>query len=118
MMSKRVGAILLSLMLAACAVTRAPVGPARVTAHLEDGVLVARDGTRLPLREWDAEGSTPQAVIIALHGMSDYSNAFDMPAKEWAKRGITTLAIDQRGFGRAPNPGLWAGGDAMRSDLN
>jgi alpha-beta hydrolase superfamily lysophospholipase len=70
------------------------------------------------LREWDAEAGPPQAVIIALHGMSDYSNAFDMPGKAWAARGITTLAIDQRGFGRAANPGLWAGSDVMRSDLN
>jgi alpha-beta hydrolase superfamily lysophospholipase len=72
---------------------------------------------RLPLREWDAEDGAPKAVIVALHGMSDYSNAFDMPAKAWAKRGITTLAIDQRGFGRSENPGLWAGGDVMRADL-
>ena len=43
MMSKRVGAILLSLMLAACAVTHAPVGTESVTSHLEDGVLVAAD---------------------------------------------------------------------------
>ena len=94
------------------------MGDLNVTPHFEDHVLVARDGTRLPLREWDAEDGPPQAVIVALHGMSDYSNALDMPGKQWAKRGITTLAIDQRGFGRAPNPGLWAGGDVMRSDLN
>ncbi|MEO8896283.1 MAG: lysophospholipase [Rhizomicrobium sp.] len=87
-------------------------------SHFEDGVLVARDGVRLPLREWKAEGGAPKAVIVALHGMSDYSNAFDMPGTEWAKRGITTLAIDQRGFGRSANPGLWAGGDVMRDDLN
>ena len=115
----RIRAILvcLALTLAACAATRAPPGNETVTPHFEEGVLVARDGTRLPLREWDAEGGQPKAVIIALHGMSDYSNAFDMPAKTWAKRGITTLAIDQRGFGRSPNPGLWAGArcDARRS---
>ena len=111
-------AILLCLALAACAATTAPLGNERVTPHFEDGVLVARDGMRLPLREWAAEEGAPKAVIIALHGMSDYSNAFDMPAKTWAKRGITTLAIDQRGFGKAPNPGLWAGGDVMRGDLN
>jgi alpha-beta hydrolase superfamily lysophospholipase len=81
----------------------------------EDSIL-ARDGTKLPLRRWDAEGS-PRAVIVALHGMSDYSNAFDMPGKVWAKRGITTIAYDQRGFGRNANPGIWAGGDAMRADL-
>jgi alpha-beta hydrolase superfamily lysophospholipase len=71
---------------------------------------------RLPMRRWDAEGK-PRAVILGLHGMSDYSNAFDMPAQQWAKSGITTLAFDQRGFGAAPNPGLWAGGAVMRADL-
>jgi len=81
-------------------------------------VLVARDGTKLPLRHWEAEGGTPRAVIVALHGMSDYSNAFDMPGKVWARLGITTLAYDQRGFGRSDKPGIWAGGEAMRADLN
>ena len=60
----------------------------------------------------------PRAVIVALHGMSDYSNAFDMPGRLWAKLGITTLAYDQRGFGRSDHPGIWAGADVMRADLN
>jgi len=115
--------ILLSLFLIGCAAMPAPsgkesAGNTNVTPHFEGDVLVARDGARLPLREWDAEGAKPQAVIIGLHGMSDYSNAFDSPGREWAKHGITTLAIDQRGFGRAPNPGIWAGSDAMRRDLD
>jgi acylglycerol lipase len=87
---------------------------------MSDDVIVVRDGTRLPLRHWDAQGSEPQkprAVILALHGMSDYSNAFDMPAKIWAKLGITTLAYDQRGFGRSEVPGIWAGAQVMRDDL-
>src|SRR6185312_8851690 len=115
--SMRACAIFLCLALLGCAATIAPPGSESVTAHLQDGVLIARDGMRLPLREWDAETGAPKAVIIALHGMSDYSNAFDMPAKAWAKRGITTLAIDQRGFRRSENPGLWAGSDVMRADL-
>lgn len=65
---------------------------------------------------WDAEN--PKAVIVALHGMNDYSNAFSMPAPWWAKRGITTYAYDQRSFGRSPDPGIWAGGDILRRDLN
>jgi alpha-beta hydrolase superfamily lysophospholipase len=93
----------------------APPGDARVTPMVADDVLVARDGMRLPLRRWEAD--KPRAVIVALHGMSDYSNAFDMPGKAWAKLGITTLAYDQRGFGRGDNPGLWAGADTMRADL-
>jgi acylglycerol lipase len=95
-----------------------------VTPVVADDAIVTRDGTRLPLRRWDAEAGPdanagkPRAVIVALHGMSDYSNAFDMPGKVWAKLGITTLAYDQRGFGRSDNPGVWAGADAMRADLN
>jgi alpha-beta hydrolase superfamily lysophospholipase len=88
-----------------------------LTPKVADDAIVARDGTRLPLRRWEAEGP-PRAVIVGLHGMSDYSNAFDMPAKVWAKLGITTLAYDQRGFGLSANPGIWAGAEAMRSDLN
>jgi len=89
-----------------------------MTPQVINEVLVARDGTKLPLRHWDAEGGAPRAVIVALHGMSDYSNAFEMPGKVWAKLGITTLAYDQRGFGTSDNPGIWAGGDVMRTDLN
>ena len=117
-LSFRLAVLLLGLILAGCVSETPPLGSENVTPHFADQVLITRDGARLPLREWDAEGGPPQAVIIALHGMSDYSNAFDMPARAWAKRGITTLAIDQRGFGQAPNPGLWAGSDVMRSDLN
>jgi alpha-beta hydrolase superfamily lysophospholipase len=88
-----------------------------VTPMVTDDAIVARDGTRLPLRRWEAQGR-PRAVIVALHGMSDYSNAFDMPGRFWAAQGITTLAIDQRGFGRSDHPGLWAGPQTMRDDLN
>jgi alpha-beta hydrolase superfamily lysophospholipase len=105
-----------SLALAGCAGTPAPPGDAPGPPHLADGVFVARDGMRLPMRAWEPDGK-PRAIILALHGMSDYSNAFDMPAKEWAASGIATLAFDQRGFGAGPDPGLWAGSVVMRSDF-
>ena len=106
----------LGVLLAGCAATEAPPGNAPGPPRLADDFFVARDGMRLPLRHWDAEGK-PRAIILALHGMSDYSNAFDMPAKQWAASGIATMAFDQRGFGAGPNPGLWAGGDVMRADF-
>src|SRR3954469_4154097 len=105
------------LLLAGCAPDFVPAGDARMTPVIGDEMLTARDGTRLPLRRWDAEGK-PRAVIVALHGMSDYSNAFAMPGAVWAREGITTLAYDQRGFGKSEKPGIWAGADSMRSDLN
>jgi len=76
---------------------------------------VTRDGLRLGLKHWDA--SAPFAAIVALHGMSDYSNAFAIPAPWWAEHGITTYAYDQRGFGRSPQLGIWPGNDVMRRDL-
>ena len=51
---------------------------------------VTRDGLKLGLMHWDAQ--MPTAAVIALHGMSDYSNAFAMPAPWWAMHGITTYA--------------------------
>jgi alpha-beta hydrolase superfamily lysophospholipase len=114
----RFGLAFLLLFLCACAPTFAPSLEGGMTPVVAQDAIVARDGTRLPLRHWEAEGGSPRAVIVALHGMSDYSNAFDMPGKVWAKLGITTLAYDQRGFGLSDKPGIWAGADTMRADLN
>ena len=94
----------------------APRGVASEPPHIAQEFFVTRDGIRLPLREWDAKD--PKAIIVALHGMSDYSEAFDMPGPYWAAHGITTFAYDQRGFGAAPDPGIWGGGTAMRHDLS
>ena len=82
---------------------------------IEADSFITRDGLRLPLRHWNAE--QPRAILVALHGMSDYSEAFDLPGPWWATHGITTYAYDQRGFGLSPDRGLWAGGDAMQQDL-
>jgi len=102
-------------LLAGCAPVIAPLGTANEAPAIEGGALLVRDGTSLPLRQWDAE--KPRAIIVALHGMGDYSGAFDMPATWWAVHGITTYAYDQRGFGRAPNPGLWPGEKTLRDDF-
>lgn len=81
------------------------------------GHLTTADGTRLPMRAWLPKDGKPRVVILAVHGFNDYSNAFDMPARWWAERGIATYAYDQRGFGGAPNFGYWAGTRTMDSDL-
>jgi alpha-beta hydrolase superfamily lysophospholipase len=92
------------------------------------GVFVSFDGTRLPMQMWPAVGKDgepvepirpvePWAVIVALHGMNDYAEAFLLPAPCWAAHGITTYAYDQRGFGRSPGRGVWGGTDLMAQDL-
>jgi len=49
--------------------------------------------------------------------MNDYGNAFHLAAPWWAEQGVTTLAYDQRGFGRSPGRGIWAGDELMVEDL-
>jgi alpha-beta hydrolase superfamily lysophospholipase len=85
-------------------------------AHFEKDVVVSFDGARLGLTEWDAKGE-PWAVIVGLHGMDDYANAFHLAAPWWAEQGVTTIAYDQRGFGRSPRRGVWAGDALMEDDL-
>lgn len=85
--------------------------------RLEEDRLVMADGAELPLRRWFPDETPPQAILLALHGFNDYSAAFAGPAKDWAGQGIATFAYDQRGFGRAPNPGYWPGADALIDDL-
>ena len=74
----------------------------------------------LPLRKWlppgGSGGGQVKAVILALHGFNDYSNAFEGPGEAWAKRGIATYAYDQRGFGAAPERGFWPGRAALAGD--
>jgi len=105
-----------ALALFACAPVIAPQGIENDMPSIDADAFLTRDGLRLPLRHWDADH--PRAIVVALHGMSDYSNAFDMPAPWWAGRGITTYAYDQRGFGKAPRPGIWPGSEALRRDLS
>jgi acylglycerol lipase len=106
----------LAMTLGACAPTLAPMGPPTATPQLTDDRIVAADGAVLPLVTWKADGA-PRAVILALHGFNDYSNAFAEPAPEWAAQGITTYAYDQRGFGRGPDVGLWPGIETLVADL-
>jgi len=77
--------------------------------------FVAADGQVLPLRKWLPDAAV-KAVILALHGFNDYSNAFEGPGEVWANRGIATYAFDQRGFGAAPERGLWPGRAALAAD--
>ncbi len=74
------------------------------------------DGYRLPLSRWEAEGQT-RAVLLALHGLNDYSRAFETLGDALSGHGITVLAYDQRGFGNTVGHGLWHGSERLTADL-
>ena len=84
---------------------------------LEAGRYTTGDGAVLPVRSWLPKDGTIKAVIIALHGFNDYSNAFAAPGSYLSRHGIACYAYDQRGFGAAPVRGLWAGTEAYTNDL-
>ena len=114
----------LLLLAAACAPRLQPAGPEEGPPRLAvypsgRGSFVTADGTRLPLRVWRPSGEArqaPRAVILALHGFNDYSNAFEIPGAALAGHGILTYAYDQRGFGQAPHAGLWPGIETLAAD--
>ncbi len=100
-----------------CAPTAIPMGPPVRPAALAEDAALMPDGTDLPLKIWWPEASSPRAVILALHGFNDYSNAFAIPAPLWAEEGIATYAYDQRGFGASEERGLWPSEEALGHDL-
>jgi alpha-beta hydrolase superfamily lysophospholipase len=100
--------------LAGIGTPRAAAEP-KPTPHFSDTGFVTADGRLLPLRKWLPKGEV-EAVILALHGFNDYSYSFEGPGEAWARGGIATYAYDQRGFGAAPERGLWPGRAVLAAD--
>lgn len=107
--------LLLAMALGACAPRLQPIDLIRIEPQLTPLNLITDDGAVLPLQAWLPE-EPPRAVVLALHGFNDYSKAFERPAAAWRRAGIATFAYDQRGFGKAPYRGRWAGADRMARD--
>lgn len=100
-----------------CACVSFPDAPEPIAPPVLAGNVVQTiDGSLLGVRSWQAEN--PRAIIIAVHGMNDYGRAFEQAGQWWSQNAsITTYAFDQRGFGRSPEFGRWAGAATMSSDL-
>jgi len=92
-------------------------GAAFTGPRLEPDAFVSFDGARLGLTRWEPANDDPWAVIIALHGMNSYARAFHEAAPYWANDGIAVYAYDQRGYGRSPGRGVWAGDTLLTEDL-
>jgi alpha-beta hydrolase superfamily lysophospholipase len=119
--------ILLPLLLAACAPRLQEIGPPVDPPRLVEagpshdamtmGAIHMPDGADLPLRVWTPWDRPAEAVILALHGFNDYSKGMAAPGKGMARRGFIFYAYDQRGFGKSPQHGIWAGEQQMIDDL-
>lgn len=60
----------------------------------------------------------PRMVLVAVHGLGEHAElTYRDTAELWARRGVTTYAYDQRGFGKNLSRGAWPGPDALVKDL-
>ncbi len=116
---KQVMVLVLLLLLGACATPyRYPGGAEPVPLALLPDHAVMDDGYRLPLSVWKPDGGQPcRAVVLALHGLNDYRNAFAGLGPFLARRGVTVIAWDQRGFGDTQGAGYWHGWRRLTRDL-
>jgi alpha-beta hydrolase superfamily lysophospholipase len=116
--ARRALAALLCCVLTACITPRVqPTGATSDAPRLDTAAAVMHDGARLPVRAW-LPAVPPRAMVLAVHGLNDYSGGFEATGSLLATRGVAVYAIDQRGFGRAPHRGIWAGGDRMADDVH
>jgi alpha-beta hydrolase superfamily lysophospholipase len=105
----------LSLLLSGCTPELEPPGPATTRASETADAFTMPDGTRLPYRVWMPTGK-PVAVVLALHGMNDSRDAWEIPGPEFAAAGIAVFSPDQRGFGASASRGYWAGTQGLVDD--
>jgi acylglycerol lipase len=108
---------MLSLM--ACTNELQPPGPSVVTPSESADTFVMPDGDRLPYRVWLPPGAPkrqPAVVVLALHGMNDSRDAWEIPGPELAATGIAVYSPDQRGFGGTTTRGHWPGTKGLVDD--
>ncbi len=93
----------------------APPGATTSIAAATADAFVMPDGARLPYRAWLPAGP-PEVVVLALHGMNDSRDAWEIPGPAFADAGIAVFAPDQRGFGASESRAYWAGTAGLVAD--
>ena len=84
--------------------------------YIADHIFVSFDSAELPFEVW-LPTDEPTGVIIALHGLNDYSNFIKNSASFFNEKKLAIYAYDQRGFGKSATRGRWSGWQAMTEDL-
>jgi Lysophospholipase len=66
----------------------------------------------LPIVKWEDPTRTANAIIVAVHGITLYSETLDRPARHMAEQGYPVYAMDLRGFGKWVDHPEKYGGDS------
>jgi alpha-beta hydrolase superfamily lysophospholipase len=103
------------LLLTGCVAELAPPGPPIGAPEMTAEAFVMADGVALPYRAWPTEAE-PRAVVLALHGINDSRDAWELPAPILAAAGIAVYAPDQRGFGETSSRGYWPTTEGLIAD--
>jgi len=109
----KLAALLLAAQLCACAAI--PFGhPEPYPGHsiITSGVFALPDGAELPYRLY-APAGPPRAVVLALHGVEDSRDAWEILSQTLVPAGIAIVAPDQSSFGATANRGHWPGTAVM-----
>lgn len=102
----------------ACAPRMRSLAETMRVPELTKNQFITSDGARLPVHRWLPDDQSVKAAIIALHGFNDYGNFFADAGNYLSHQGIACYAYDQRGFGGAPERGVWPGSEAFSRDLS
>ena len=102
-------AVLLVLLLGACAPRFQLPGPPRDEPRLTESHAVMADGAALPLRSWPVTGRAAgnHAGAPRVQRLRQFHRSG--PPDHFGEAGVKVYAYDQRGFGNAPARGRWAG---------
>lgn len=75
----------------------------------------ARDGTRIRLRHWPADG-TSWADVVIVHGLAEHSGRYEDVGRWLSSAGIEVTGYDLRGFGGSAGRRAWV--DRWRRHLD
>ena len=111
-------AVVFAAVILSCTPAPERAGTAVHQAYIKEEAFVTADNAVLPMRVWPANPNPVRAVLVAVHGFNDYSNAFaELGSYLSHHHHITSYAYDQRGFGGSEKPGSWAGTETYVNDL-
>lgn len=108
--------IIFTVLLSGCAKPYVfPPDSLQIAPQLYDDRAVMDDAYNLPLRRW-GNPLKSKAIILAIHGLNDYSFGFESTGKYLAGQNILFFSYDQRGFGATRGHGYWHGSKRMIID--